>query len=247
MSLIDSWDEGGTWDSGLQWDVNIGPTPGLVSEYTDLITSEHNTRPNFMLTVATVLQPFADIMELLNGIPALFDLDNAVGEQEDFVGQWIGLSRSLHTPISGVYFSLDDANLGLDLGILQGPFDPTNGIIILPDDQYRLLLRAQIAINQWDGTIPGAYAAFAQVFAGTGNSVLIFDEGGMHMALGLVGPNPNPITLALFAGGYFNLRPSGVQIDAFYTPGAVGAPFFGLDADTTTIGGLDHGAFGIPN
>lgn len=242
------WDQGvGNWDTGLDWDANVGPTPGNTAPYASLFTSEHVPRPRLQTEAATILQPLADLQVLMAAYPALFDLNNAVGQQLDTVGQWIGVTRNLAVPITGVYFSLDSSTLGLDQGILQGPFDPTTGLVSLPDAQYLVVLQATIALNQWDGSIPGAYAALAPVFGSSGNVILIFDEGSMHMSLGLLGPGLTPILEALFTGGYLNLRPSGVQLDTHYTPGAPGAPYFGLDAETSVISGLDVGAFGVPN
>ena len=63
---------------------------GDITPYTDLITSQHAVRPNYMATIAALVQPIADEVTLLKGIPAGFDLDAAVGEQLDFVGQWVG-------------------------------------------------------------------------------------------------------------------------------------------------------------
>jgi Protein of unknown function (DUF2612) len=233
------WDEPGEfWDTLIFWDLNDN-----VAAYINLITSEHNQQPNFISMIAGTIGPLLDIMDALNGIPNLFDIDTAQGQQLDFIGQWVGFSRGLQVALTGVYFSLDDALLGLDAGVMQGPFDPSTGLVNLPDDEYRLVLKAKIAENHWDGSIPSAYAAYDSIFAPTGNSVAIFDEGGMHMALGLLGPTPTPLTLALFAGGYVTLRPSGVQIDAYYT----GAPFFGFDQENAIISGLDVGAFGTAN
>lgn len=248
VTIVYQWDQGvGTWDSGLQWDVNVGPISGDVTPYLNLFTSEHQPRPNLLLVATILVQPLVDIQALVAGFPSIFDIDRAIGSQLDVVGQWVGISRNLAVPITGVYFSLDDATLGLDQGVMQGPFDPTSGLISLPDDEYRQVLYAKVALNQWDGTTPGAYAALAKVFGSSGNEVLIFDLGGMHMALGLLGPGLTPILQALFVGGYLNIRPSGVDLDAHYTPGALGAPYFGLDAETPVISGLDVGAFGVAN
>lgn len=247
-TIVSLWDQGvGTWDSGLDWDSNIGPSPGDVTPYLNLFTSEHQPRPNFLEVASTLLQPLTDIQVLLASFTTLFDKDLAVGQQLDTVGQWVGVSRNLSVPITGVYFSLDSTTLGLDQGVMQGPFDPTTGLISLPDDEYRVLINATIALNQWDGTIPGAYAALALVFGTSGNQILIFDLGSMHMALGLIGPGLTPILQALFIGGYLNIRPSGVALDTHYTPGVPGAPYFGLDAETSVVSGLDVGAFGVPN
>jgi Protein of unknown function (DUF2612) len=250
MSFIDSWDSGqpaAFWDFGLQWDVNVGPAPGNVTPYLNLVTSEHRNKPNFIATLAGVLQSFADLQAVMATFPGLFDLDVAVGSQEDELGLWVGVNRNLSEPLLNVYFSLDSATLGLDQGSLQGPFDPTTGLIQLPDSIYRLLLEARIMNNSWDGTIPTAYAIWAALFEGTNFGILIQDLSNMHMIIAMTGAAPDPITLALFLSGELNVRPSGVMIDYYMTPDANGDPYFGLDAETSTICGLDVGAFGFLN
>jgi hypothetical protein len=203
---------------------------GDITPYTSLITSEHNTQPNFMATVAALVQPLADMQVSLGSIPALYDLNSAVGVQLDVVGQWVGRSRYLSEPIVGVYFSLDTDGVGLDLGTWLGPFDPTSGLVALPDDAYRILLYAVIAANSWDGTVPSAYTIWNGLFSAFGYEILIQDNQDMSMGIVLIGPTPNAVTLALFAGGYLNLRPAGVLVEFYAIPSEPDTPVFGFDA-----------------
>lgn len=217
---------------------------GDVTPYLGLVTSEHQGKPNFTATVTTSVQPFADSQDVLASMPALYDLDLAVGAQLDTVGLWIGRTRFLSVPLTNVYFSFDTTGLGFDQGTLFGPFDPTTGLVALPGANYRILLRAVAAANQWDGTIPGAYTIWNTLFAGTGFGILIFDNEDMTMDLALTGPLPDAVTLALFAGGYLSLKPGGVRINNFITPTVPDAPYFGFDLENSGISGFDVGAFG---
>lgn len=245
--FVANWDTnqpGATWDSGLSWDVNVGPSLGDTDPYTSRITSEHNQKPKFMTTVQNVVQSFADNIAVMNTMPGLFDLDVAVGNQEDIIGQWIGVTRSVAVPLTGVYFTLDDPSLGFDSGTWFSAFNPITGIVTLNDEAYRTLLRARVANNQWDGTIPGAYDVWNAAFEGTGIGILIQDLGTMHMIMALTGPVPDAVTLALFTGGYLSVDPAGVQIDAFFTPAVADTPYFGFDVENSAISGFDVGAFG---
>jgi hypothetical protein len=69
----------------------------------------------------------------------------------------------------------------------------------------------------------------------------------MHMAYALLGPTPDAVTLALFTQGYLSLKPSGVQIDAFMTPSVPSTPYFGFDAQNSSVSGFDVGAWGNLN
>jgi len=139
-----------------------------LSEYTALITSEHNQRPKFMAVVAALAQPMVDLMGVLESMPPKFDLDEAVGAQLDDVGRWVGISRIIRTPLSDVYFSLDISGLGFDQGIWKGPFDPDTGLTTLDDDTYRLVIRAKIGANHWDGTMEGSVAILNSIFSPAG-------------------------------------------------------------------------------
>jgi Protein of unknown function (DUF2612) len=246
--FVEDWDDpsqGADWDSGLQWDVNVGPSSGTVAAYLALITSEYNQQPNFMAMLAKVFEPVADNIAVMQSMPGLFSLDTAVGEQLDFVGQWIGVSRNIAVPLAGVYFTLDSTTLGFDAGTWFSQFDPVAGVVSLSDDDYRTLLRARIARNQWDGSIPGAYAVWDTLFAGTGLGILIQDLENMHMIMALTGDTTNAVTLALFKGGYLSMDPEGVMVDAYMTPSVPSTPYFGFDVENSAISGFDAGAWGL--
>lgn len=216
-----------------------------ITKYTGLITSEHNQKPNLIATVSLLVQGLADTAVVLATIPELYDLDVAVGGQEDTVGQWVGRTRFLTEPLAGVYFSLDTAGLGFDHGVWLGPFDPITGLVALFDEAYRVLLKATVAANQWDGTIPGAYAAWDVLFAGDDFTLLIFDHGDMSMTVGFVGTAPDLVTLGLLeTGQLLKLKPAGVRIDYYVLPSVPDAPFFGFDLENSVISGFDVGAWG---
>lgn len=240
VSLISSnWDHPGSrWDSGLFWD-------DALDGYLDLVTSEHRSRPNFIATLTALLQPIVGLQALVYTFPSLFDLDGAVGAQLDVVGQWVGVSRQLPIPLTGVYFSWGISGLGWGQGTWKGPFDPVSGLVSLPDDTYRTYIRAKIASNEWDGTIPGAYSAWDAAFAGTGHGILVQDYGNMHMLFALTGSLPDAVTQSLFVNGLLNIKPAGVRIDAFVTPSVPDAPYFGWGIDGPGIAGWGTGAWGV--
>jgi hypothetical protein len=184
---------------------------GDISPWTSLVTSRHCDKPIFMASLEAVLQPLADMRDVVLGLPAAFDPDAAVGAQLDAVGEWAGVTRKIGTPFTDVYFSLDVEGLGLDQGTLWAPGDPLTKMVSLPDDAYRTLLHAKIASNHWDGTIPSAYASWEALFSGTPYTVQIHDLGSMKMKCVLVG-SPDVVTLALFNGGYLNIKPVGVGV-----------------------------------
>lgn len=221
---------------------------GDVNDFLSLITSEHNQRPLYVQSVSVSVQAFADLIGTLADLPGDFDLDTAIGVQEDAVGVRVGRSRYLSIPLN-IYFSFDTPGLGWDEGVWKGPFDSNTGLTRLFDEPYRILLRATIAANNWDGTIPGAYAAWQQLFVNTGFTVLVQDYGNMSFAVALLSAiPPDVITAALFTTGELDLKPAGMKLwhvlPTVYPAGTGGTPLFGFDVESANVAGWDHGAWG---
>lgn len=216
-----------------------------LTEYTGLITSEHNQRPKFMAVVEALAQPMVALRNLMGTMPDKFDLDQAVGVQLDAVGLWVGISRRVATPLTGVYFSFDTAGVGFDQGNWKGPFDPDTGLTLLDDDTYRLVLRAKIGANQWDGTLESTAAILNSIFNGD-TYVFIQDNQDMSMTIGISGKVPSAVFLALLDGGYIPLKPEGVRVNVVIVTSVDGALIFGLDMDNNLVAGFDTGAWGTP-
>lgn len=214
-----------------------------VTKYTDRITSQHNQRSDFMQVVQTLAQPMVDLQNALGGMPAKFDLDNAVGVQLDDVGLWVGISRNVPVPLSGVYFSFDTVGLGFDQGSWKGPFDPDTGLTRLDDETYRLVIRAKIGANHWDGTLGSSKAILDSIFGG-GTFVFIQDNQDMSMTIGIAGQIPSAVFLALLANGIIPLKPEGVGINIVIVTSVDGSAIFGFDVQNDLIAGFDVGAWG---
>lgn len=213
--------------------------------YTDLITSQHR-KPKFEALVELASGAFSGVESVLSDLPEKFDLDTAVGVQLDTVGEWVGLSRYISTELPSVYFSLDDADLGLDAGVWKGPFDPTTGLVRLDDESYRLALRAKIGANRWDGSVESLQMILNRVFSGYPISVFTGDHQDMSMSFYLVGPLPAPVIVALLTGGYLAVKPAGVQVRGYFKPSTDSTPLFGLDCSGVYVAGLDVGSLAIP-
>ena len=209
-------------------------------DYLNLITSEHRGKGKFEATVVAGVSPFSKLQAVMLGLPADFDIGSAVGVQLDAVGAWIGRSRRIDTPLVGVYFTWDDlASDGWESGIWKGPFDPDSGLVDLPDDSYRVLLKAKIAANSWDGTIPGAYAIWATVF--TNSQLVIQDNQDMSMVVGIAGQPLSIVDQALLTNGYIPLKPEGVRIQYYAIAPAAGALFAWGTDESAALAGWDTG------
>lgn len=215
-----------------------------LSTYTDLVTPQHADKPKFMAMLSAVFGCFVDQQNALASLPGLFDVDSAVGVQLDAVGEWVGVSRDVSVPIAGAYFAWDTDGVGWDQGNWQGPYDPTTGITALDDGTYRVLIKAKIGANHWDGTLPTAKTILDSVFTG-GSLAIIQDNGDMTVTFGVAGTQPSVLLRAILSQGLLPLKPEAVHVDGYVMTSVDGTPLFGLDVENDYIAGLDVGALAI--
>jgi uncharacterized protein DUF2612 len=243
----------------------VTDVPPDTQAYLDLITSEHADKPNFVASLTALIEPIAEIIEEQCRLDGLFDIDTAVGVQLDVDGQWVGASRNLLLPLTGVYFSWGVAGIGWGEGHWKGPFDPSEGLATLSDDDYRAYLKATILANQWDGTVSGLYAILETLIGGIGAfqmlddfgvplldddgvpigqtaqvNFLIQDNGDMSFDLIFVGDIP-VIPAALITGGYLKIKPAGVRMNVITA--SVPPLLFGWGMETGEVGGWGEGSW----
>ena len=213
-----------------------------VDDYTGLISGYHRGRPRFTAMVAAVSAAFVDQTNTAALMKEIFDLDKAVGDQLDAVGVRVGIYRRVNTPLAGVYFSFDVDGLGFDQGVWKGPFDPDSGVTILDDETYRLLIRAKIGANQWDGTVENSRRILELIFNGASH-VYVQDNQDMTMTIGVSGQPPSALFMALLTGGYIPVKPEGVRVD-YYIASSEDGPIFGFDMENEYVAGFDSGSWG---
>jgi len=184
--------------------------------YLDMVPLANSLQPNFTEMIATVTKAWADNYNVEKDATLQFyDIDTAVGAQLDVIGEWVGIARALPTAITGVYFGFDLPGLGFDQGVWLGPSDPVTGLILLPDDYFRLAIKTKILNNAWNGSTPDAYSLASVILTPLGYQLFIVDRSDLTMDLGLVGNAVTPTLLqALFQQGIINVKPA---IVAFFT------------------------------
>lgn len=222
-----------------------------MSKYTDLITNYHRGKPLFVDHVDLSTRPLTDTSTALQNLLSAFDIDSAVGVQLDVLGEWIGRTRIVSQPIAGVYFSFDTDGLGWDQGVWQGPYDPDAGFTSLSDDTYRIVLKAKIAINSWDGQNDSLPAILETALDGSGLKMQIVDNQDMTISVWVFPEEDISLVskelLAAIKQGYLTVKAAGVWAGDIQTPSiqtpSVGNKFFGFDMDNEYIAGFDDGAW----
>lgn len=214
-----------------------------LQDYLNLIPPPNSIQPNFMAWLEANAVKGVQIQDLYATFNAEFNLDTAVGDQLDILGQILGLSRTVNFQP-------------------QGGFNP-----VLDDATYRLVLKAKIILNLWDGTKGQIYEFLNQFLPQY--TFLILDNQDMSMTVLVIGMSNDlsgSITLALdlnndtyggldrgyFTGfssflrqlvtnGYFFPKPAGVLISYLFPD----HPVLAFDSDTDNLKGLDLGYFAI--
>lgn len=201
------------YGSGRYGIADGGPIQSLpLSYYLNLFTSEYKLSPNLNAWTLGLLTPLDDITNCLSSMTESFDLDSAVGVQLDSRGDIIGQSRTVG-------------------------FQPSGGVSpVLDDATYRLLLRAKIAFNSWDGLQTSLQAIWKSLFpAGT---IVISDQQNMTAVILLTGVFSS-IIQDLILNGLIVPRPETVE----YTITFGLLPLLGFDEDNAFISGFDSGHF----
>jgi hypothetical protein len=178
--------------------------------YINLTTSEYRDKANHIAWLTALLRYLDDFSQVLEQFDSAFDLDYAQGVQLDTLGVIIGQSRVMN-------------------------FQPSNGVSpILDDDTYRLLLKARIGYNQWDGTADGLQPVWQNLFPG--GNIVVIDNQNMSATILMTG-SFSSIIQDLIAHGLIVPRPAGVLYN--YDFGVL--PVFGFDRNDQFIAGFDTG------
>jgi len=185
-----------------------------VDTYTDLAAGLHAAQPKFKAVIENLVRWSVDAQSQLSTMPAKRDIDLATGVHLDALGVWIGFARTL--------------------------FVPTLGTVSLSDADYRILLRARIAIDYWDGTYDSLQKILGSLFPGTGTIVYALDNQNMSINIVSLGTALTATRLALLTQGFLSPKPAGVRIAGI---SAITGPLFGLDTQDDSIAGPDTGAF----
>lgn len=187
-----------------------GVTPSL-GYYLNLITSEYQNSPQFLAMLQVYLRPFVDAAVCLSTMVDYFDIDEATGVQLDALGIILGASRTVQ-------------------------FQPSNNVSpILDDATYRILLKAKIAQNQWNGQAGSLFATWQNLFPG--GTIYVIDNQNMTATIILAGLFTS-IIKDLIVNGFIVPRPETV----LYTYTFATLPLFGFDgSNPALIAGFDVG------
>lgn len=168
--------------------------------YLQLLTSQYASpsSPKLNALLYLHIKKLDDASKCLVQMDTALDIDAASGSQLDMLGATVGVGRVT-------------------------PFQPSGGVSpILDDGTYRLLIKARIGWNQWDGTIDSLYKLWLQLFPG--GRIVIEDNQNMTANIVMTGSFTS-IVQDLISNGFIVPRPEGV----LYTYSFGTLPAFGFD------------------
>ena len=174
----------------------------IMDSYVNLITSQHRGCEKFVRTVEALLTPSEDIFSLVAYLDDEYDLNYAIGVQEDTLGVLVGANRVLeYQPEKGVSPVLDNA-------------------------AYRNLLRARIAKNLWKGGIYDIKELWNTLF---GKGIIIQDNQDMTIDVLTIGIY-DQITKEMVKQGLIIPKPQGVHVNYYFASRVVFG--YDLETDT---------------
>ena len=190
-----------------------GPIYNLsIFYYLNLLTSQYRLAPNLNANLASKLQLYADVQMCNATMTEAFDLDSAEGVQLDVAGVIVGVSRTVG-------------------------FQPSGSVSpVLDDDTYRILIKATIANNNWDGTQSSLYPIWASLFP-TGRFVII-DNQNMSATVVISGGLPS-IVQDLIVNGYIVPQSEAVEYNYIFST----LPVFGFGPANDYIAGFGVGTW----
>ncbi|MEQ4915966.1 DUF2612 domain-containing protein [Morganella morganii] len=215
-------------------------------DYLRLITSQHQPVDKFVSHINLITKSLSEITRLSLDLNKYFSLDEAVGVQLDVIGEWVGISRYISTPITGVYFSLDMDDIGFDQGVWKREFDAESGFTELDDETYRTIIRVKIKANHWDGTSESLMEIYRSLLPGKDTRIFFIDNQDMTMDVFITGSVIDEVTKSIIKQGYLGVKPEGVRVNQYYINSVPKLPIFGFDITNDYIAGFDNGGFAVP-
>ena len=155
-------------------------------KYLELITSEYGQKSKYNEYVKAFLDMCSPAVVNYQEFTTLFNLENAVGDQLDKIGELVGIGRKL-------------------------PFESSDVPAVLTDSQYSKVIKSKIYINHWDGTIQQMALIFSVVFKDLPFDII--DNQDMTYSIVIVDPNMTDEDEVILKYGFTVPKPSGVKVD----------------------------------
>ncbi|KOY60942.1 DUF2612 domain-containing protein [Photorhabdus heterorhabditis] len=184
-----------------------------MNKYMKLIPSYHMEGERYVRMLEAVTDIFNWNASTADLLISSFDLDKAEGKQLDIIGEWVERNRMIQTPIEYYYFSFDIPELGFDSGKWKGRFDSDKSYVKLDDDNYRIVIKAKIGANNWDGTAESLNNILSFIHSHNNISISFEDNLDMSFTVTVRGKVISSITKEIIHQGYLSIKPMGITVN----------------------------------
>lgn len=197
-----------------------------IQYYKDLLLYQYINAPKALATIDLLINQA--VIELLPiAVRDAFDINTAVGDQLDVLGEYIGFSRVVPFYIDRKYFALDDYNTPLgDPRGFTSYTDATenrdastylyvfaqNSWSTLEDSEYRLILKLKVILNCSLGTFNEIAIVLNDFF---GSDILFCDQQDMSISYFILQNIERIISIAYDAG--LLPKPMGVLLSGVFS------------------------------
>ena len=188
--------------------------PYNIEDYLKLVPWQHR-RPKFLAFLKSILSGMVNQMNFAYNLSRRFDVDTAIGIQHDKIGDWEGIKRS----------------------DIETYADVTN----LSDDIYRNFVKAKIAANHWNGTIPHAYEMWDGAFRYQ-SFIALEDHQDMSMTMYVLGIDNSDIFRIVIERGLISFKPAGVWVNYLFAVPA-GSKFLAWSLENDIFAGWGKGCW----
>lgn len=220
----------------------------LVAQGLSRIATQYKRSTKFKAFLAALLSELQELEAVFWQLSLLADINKQEGVNLDRIGKWVGADRIIAEAVQLAFFgfeweSEDDATLPFgeegDVNIGGRFRDEGEQYLIsnvLPDPEYRVLIRARIARNFSHGHPEDVIAALKYIFAA--DEVRVEDLGGMRMAFA-IGRSLSFFERVMATNLNILPKPAGVRFAQMssYNPAAV----FGFDDQVGVLGFGEEG------
>ena len=167
----------------------------ILKYYTDLLIIQYQALPKTRSFLEAVLKRVL-IFDVLFQIRDGFDIETAVGKQQDILGQYIGVSRTYEIaedPDPTLFFGMIDGS-NVDhvanpqdfcKGFSKPPNNPsdwfvTSGlkVVTMDNELYRQILKLKIKLNSIDYTVESIEGILSSLFK---DKVILYDTNSMEL------------------------------------------------------------------
>ena len=190
------------------------------------VLSQHRDHANSEGFFRSFYAPLTGAANALDDLTLALILDHAEGNRLDLIGSIVGAVRGVAEGVKLPFFGFRGypETLPFKVGRLRRSGEPTATTYVLPDTEYRITIRAKIALNNARGTAPEIEAAARVAYRAPRATAIDMGNASVTLRVGRAVPESDPLfrTLPKLMG-----RAAGVRLNVIFEDATVPFGFRG--------------------